>query len=426
MYDWGNSAFASTVVTAFLGPYLAALINAQPDSVLWVFGYPVEPEAFYPFCVSVSVIMQVLFLPILGTLADYTNLKKKLMLSFAYVGAIATMLLFFLQDNTIILGGLLFIVANLSFGAALVFYNAFLPDIAGPGEHDAVSSKGFAYGYVGGGLLLGLNLALVWFMEDKALAARICLASAGVWWLIFTLLYPQRYLQQREPKSTLPPDTNYLVFSLTEFFASLKEMKDKYPKTLQYLIGYLVYNDGIQTVNTVAAIFATQELGLPQTTLLQILLMIQFVAAIGAMIFNKISDYIGTKYTIIFNLFIWCGLVIYAYAFLTSPNEFWIMGFMLAMVLGSSQALSRSLFSQMIPPHRESAYFSLYEISERGTSWIGPLVFAFGVQATGSSRIAMLLIIAFFIFGIVVLSMTDTDKAIIEAGSEHSSHFSKK
>ena len=153
MYDWANSAFSATVVTVLLGPYLAALINKQPGGVLYVGGYAIEAEAFYPFCVSISVLLQVLFLPILGALADHTNLKKRLMMGFAYTGAIATIFLFFVQSGSILIGGLLFIIANLSFGAAIVFYNAFLPDIAKADEQDTVSSKGFAYGYIGGGIV---------------------------------------------------------------------------------------------------------------------------------------------------------------------------------------------------------------------------------------------------------------------------------
>ena len=417
MYDWANSAFSVTVVTTFLGPYLANLAEVQGGTVS-VFGYPVEGEAFFPFCVSISVVLQVIFLPILGTIADYSPLKKQLMLIFAYIGATATILLFFIQGNLILLGGLLFILANLAFGAALVLYNAFLPDIASPDNRDAVSSKGFAFGYAGGGLLLLLNMILFFFMEDSGLAVRISLASAGLWWLGFTAAFPQRRLVQRPPAAGLPPGANYLTHSLKEFVASLKEMATQYPKTLQYLIAYLVYNDGIQTVITVSTIFAASELGIPPGTLVQVVLMIQFVAALGAILFDQIARRIGTKLTLLINLAIWCGILIYAYAILYSELQFWILAFLIALVLGSSQALSRSLFSQMIPHNRESAYFGLYEISERGTSWIGPVVFGVAVQLTGSSRVAMLPIIAFFLFGIVVLYLTDVRRAISEAGNE--------
>lgn len=416
MYDWANSAFSVTVVTTFLGPYLVSLAEAQGGTVN-VLGYPVQGEAFFPFCVSISVVLQVIFLPILGAIADYTHLKKRLMLLFAYIGASATILLFLVQGNLIVLGGLLFILANLSFGAAIVFYNAFLPDIASPDQRDAVSSKGFAFGYVGGGVLLLLNMILFYFMRDSGLAVRIALASAGLWWLVFTIFFPQQRLVQRQPAISLPAGANFITHGFKEFIASLKEMFYRYPKTLQYLIAYLVYNDGIQTVIIVSTIFAASELGIEPGTLVQVVLMIQFVAALGAILFNQIATRIGAKLTLLINLVIWCGILIYAYTILYSELQFWVLAGLIALVLGSSQALSRSLFSQMIPQNRESAYFGLYEISERGTSWIGPVVFGLAVQLTGSARVAMLPVIVFFIFGIIVLYLTDVRRAIQEAGN---------
>ncbi len=417
MYDWANSAFSAVVVTVLLGPYLAALIKAQPGSVLPVMGYAIEPEAFYPFCVSISVILQVLFLPLLGTLADHTSLKKWLMMFFAYSGAAATLLLFFVQGGSILLGGLLFIIANLSFGAAIVFYNAFLPDIAAPAEQDSVSSKGFAYGYIAGGIMLGLSLLLLQIMADTRLAIRISLAAAGVWWLVFTLLFPQRRLVQRNTIATLPAGANYLTYSLRMFFATLKEMAQSYPLTLRYLIAYLIYNDGIQTVNTVATIFAVAELGIEPRQLIGVVLLIQFVAAPGAILFNRLAGRIGAKYTVVLTLTGWAGLLIWAY-FMRTPGQIWLWAVVEALVLGSSQALSRSIFAKMIPPHQESAYFSLYEISERGTSWIGPIVFGLAVQFTGSSRVALLPLIAFFVIGIALLLATNMRQAIAAAGNE--------
>ncbi len=417
MYDWANSAFSAVVVTVLLGPYLTALIDAKPGGVLVVGGFTIEAEAFYPFCVSVSVIMQVIFLPILGTLADHTNLKKRLMMLFAYAGAAATILLFFVQAGSILFGGVLFIIANLSFGAAIVFYNAFLPDIAKPEEQDTVSSKGFAYGYVAGGIMLGLSLVLLQLMTDTGLAIRISLAGAGVWWLVFTVLFPQRRLVQRQTTASLPSGANYLTYSLKTFFATLKDMAQKYPLTLRYLISYLIYNDGIQTVNTVATIFAVSELGLEPQQLVGLVLMIQFVAAPGAILFNRLAGRIGAKYTVIITLAGWAGLLIWAY-FMHTPGQIWLWAFVEALVLGSSQALSRSMFSKMIPANQESAYFSLYEISERGTSWIGPVVFGLAVQMTGSSRVALLPLIAFFVIGIVILLFTNVRQAIADAGNE--------
>ncbi|MCB8922353.1 MAG: MFS transporter [Ardenticatenaceae bacterium] len=418
MYDWANSAFSTTVVTAFLGPYLAALIAASPEETLQLGAYAIEADAFYPFCVSISVILQVLFLPFLGALADYTNLKKRLLLLFAYIGATATMLLVFVQGNLALLGGLLFIVANFSFGAGVVFYNAYLPDLATPQEQDSISSKGFAYGYVGGGLLLALNLALFQLVDDTAVAVRLSLGSAGLWWLLFTWLYPQRRLVVRRTAVPLPANTNPITHSLHQFFNTLREMKNQHPLTLRFLLAYLIYNDGIQTVNTVAAIFAASEIGMGPEQLVGVILLIQFVAAIGAILFNRLAQRIGAKATVILTLIGWTGLIVYAFGWLQTPRQVWSWAFFEALVLGSSQALSRSMFAKMTPRHQEAAYFSLYEISERGTSWIGPLVFGLTVQLTGSSRTAMLPIIAFFAFGILVLLTTDLRQAITAAGNE--------
>lgn len=418
MYDWANSAFSTTVVTAFLGPYLTALIATRPNGMLVIGRYQIEAEAFYPFCVSVSVVLQVILLPFLGSLADYTNLKKHFMLSFAYTGAITTILLFFVQSQGVVWGGVLFVVANLSFGAAMVFYNAFLPEIASPAEQDAISSKGFAYGYVGGGLLLAVNLVLLHLLPDTGLAVRLSLASAGVWWLLFTWLYPHKRLVQRPMAIILSNRRNYITQGLHEFASSLRQMKHYHPLSLRYLIAYLIYNDGIQTVNTVAAIFATVELGLEPQQLVLIILMIQFIAALGAILFNHIARYIGAKNSVIVTLIGWSVLLVYGYAYLVRPEQIWGWAFAEALVLGSSQALSRSIFAKMVPSSHQAAYFSLYEISERGTSWIGPLVFGLAVQLSGSSRFALLPIITFFLFGIVILWLTDVRQAIADAGNE--------
>ncbi|MFO7681919.1 MAG: MFS transporter [Chloroflexota bacterium] len=427
MYDWANSAFSTTVVTTFLGPYLAALIATRPEQILPIGAFKIEPEAFYPFCVTFSVILQVIFLPLLGALADFTNLKKRLLISFATVGASATILLGLVSSGDgVLAGGLLFILANFSFGAAVVFYNAYLPDIARPEEQDSISTKGFVYGYVGGGVLLALNLlmfqmrtAAVTEPVEVTIVVRISLASAGVWWLLFTWLYPKRRLVERKMAVTEPIEvTAFFRHSIRQFAATLRGMVRHHPRTLQFLIAYLFYNDGIMTVNTVAAIFAASELGMGPEQLVGVILMIQFVAAIGAVLFNKVAGRIGAKRTVIITLLGWTGLLVYAFGWLTTPAQVWGWAAMEALVLGSSQALSRSMFAKMAPANQESAYFGLYEISERGTSWLGPLVFALAVQLTGSARAALLPLAAFFLIGIGILLTTDVRQAIADAGNE--------
>ncbi|HRO23436.1 MAG TPA: MFS transporter, partial [Promineifilum sp.] len=423
-YDWANSAFSTTVVTALLGPYIKDLVEAATEPFR-VFGTAIQPGAIYPAAASLSVILQVFFLPLLGTIADYTHLKKRMLLAFAYTGAFATILLFFVRADmpaigtrgAVVVGSLLFIIANLAFGAAIVFYNSFLPQIASPDKRDEVSSKGWAVGYLGGGLLLLINLLLLMVMEDTALAMRISLASAGVWWLVFTFLFPQKRLIQRAP-SRSRADVNLFTHGIKQLSNTFSELWHRYPMTLRYLIAYLVYNDGIQTIILVAATFAVDELGVPIQTILILVLMIQFVAFGGALLFGRIARRIGAKKAIMISLVIWSGIVIYAYLFLNNQTQLFAMGAVLALVLGGSQALSRSLFSQMIPPEQEAEYFGFYEISERGTAWLGTAAFALAVQLTGSQRIAIVSLIIFFVVGLLLLSRVDVRRAITEAGND--------
>jgi UMF1 family MFS transporter len=418
MYDWANSAFSTTVVTTFLGPYLTALVNDQGGIVLFGREIAIEGAAFFSFCVSLSVILQVFFLPLLGTIADYSEHKKRLLVSFAYAGSAATMLLFFVQGNLALLGGLLFILANLSFGAAVVFYNSFLPDITTPDQRDKISSRGFALGYLGGGLLLAVNLVLVQMMADTGLAVRLSLASAGVWWLVFTYLFPQQRLRQRSAARQLPPGENYFSQGFKQIVATFREMRTRYPVTLRYLVAYLIYNDGIQTVIAVATIFAAEELGVDSSMLALLVLLIQFVAFGGALIFGRLATAIGAKQAIMLSLVIWSALVIYTYAFVYDGSQIWTLGVVIALVLGGSQALSRSLYSQMIPALHEAEYFGFYEISERGTSWLGPLLFGLAVQFTGSQRIALVSLIIFFVLGLILLFPVNVRKAITDAGHD--------
>jgi UMF1 family MFS transporter len=424
MYDWANSAFYTTVVGALFGPYLTRLAQAAvgENGVVLDLGPlgEVTAKSLPTLCVSISVGLQVFILPILGALGDYSNLKKRLMALFCYGGVIATCLLFFLQGNLYLAGGVLFIIANICFGASIVFYNAFLPEITTDDQADKVSSRGYAYGYLGGAILLVVNLFMVLQAErlgmSAGLAVRLSLLSAGVWWGGFAFITFAR-LKSRPAKKGLPPGKSYLSAGFSELGATFKELR-RLPLTARYLLGYLIYNDGIQTVIVASATFLEQELfpgeGNP-VFLLEIFLMVQFVAVAGALLFERLAYLIKTKNAIIVSLIIWCGIVIYANRFLHTVNEAWVLAAFIAIVLGGSQALSRSLFSKMIPVGKEASFFGLYEVSERGTSWMGPLLFSLVVSRTGSYRLALLSLIFFFVVGLIVLWLTDTDRAIRES-----------
>ncbi|MFN7914251.1 MAG: MFS transporter [Vicinamibacterales bacterium] len=428
LYDWANSAFVTTVVTVLAGPYLTALAQAAVSDngvVLRVGPLVVTAKSLFPYCISASVFLQVLLLPLLGPVADFTDLKKPLMAWFTAVGASATVLMFFVEGQRYLLGGALLIVANLCFGASLVLYNAFLNDIATPDRRDAVSSRGYALGYIGGGVLLALNLGLLTARESlgisQGMAVRLSLASSGLWWggfawVALRRLARRRHLQQR-------PGGSIVVAGLRGVAATFQELR-RLPQTLRFLLAYMSYNDGIQTVISVSSLVLAQELfvakGLPvdDAFLIELVLMIQFVAFAGALVFERLSRLTGARLAIVLSLVVWTGLVVFAYGWLDTKAQAWAMGAILGLVLGGSQALSRSLFSLMIPGGREGAFFSLYEISERGTSWIGPLVFGMVAGATGSYRQAILSLIVLIVGGMLLLLATDTDAAIAQADAD--------
>ncbi len=428
MYDWANSAFSTTVGTVFLAPYVASLARAAAEkagtATVPFLGIPVAPDSFLPYCISFSVGMQVLFLPILGAIADYSHRRKQMMQLFAFIGAIATILMFTVSGDLWWLGGVLFIIANLTFGAAMVFYNSYLPDIASEDQRDSVSSYGWAMGYLGGGLLLVLNLVLYLF-SDKigipgALAVRINLATAGIWWLGFSF-FTWAHLHPRHTIHQLPPGETYVSAGFKQLRQTIGEVKH-FPETLKYLLAYFLYNDGIQTVIAVASTFAAAPLiqgglELGQTTLTAVILMIQFVAFFGALLWGRLAKWIGAKQSIAVSLIIWAGVVIFAYGGLKGDSrtvQFFVLGVFIALVMGGSQAISRSLFAQMIPDGREAEFYSFYEVSERGTSWTGPLIFGLANQMFGSLRYGILSLIFYFIAGLIILPFVNVNKAVAD------------
>jgi MFS transporter, UMF1 family len=420
-YDWANTAFATTVVTVFLGPYLTAIARAAADADGFVrpLGVPVPAGAVFPYVVSISVLTQIICLPFLGAIADFAHWKKHFLGLFAFIGAGATMGLYLVEGTNYLLGSVLFLIANLSFGASVVFYNAFLPEIAAPKERDAVSANGFAIGWLGAGLLLAACLAL--FSQSPALglsqghAVRISLLAAGVWWAAFTLI-TLATLRQRERVRRLPEGGQYVTASIDQLRHTLAGLR-AYPQTLLFLGAYLLFSDGVETVVTLSSQFGQEELGLSITTLTTVILMVQFVAIVGALGFLKVATITGTKWAVAISLLIWIATVTYAYAFLQTALDFFVLGGVIGLVIGGTQALSRSLFSQMIPHGRESEYFSLYEISHKGTSWLGPLIYGLALQFTGSYRISILSLVILFVLGLLLLLRVDVRAAAHAVGN---------
>ncbi len=424
MYDFANSAFSTTVVTLFLGPYLTILAKAAADPQGYVhpFGIPVDSRSYWSYIVSLSVIFQVIFLPMVGAVADYGRRKREVLAATAYLGAVATIGMFFLKGSDYLFGGLLFLVANVAFGAAEVIYNSFLPEIAPREDRDAVSSKGFAVGYIGGGLLLALNLVL--FLNaakigmSDGMAVRISLASAGVWWAIFTIPTIAT-VHNRGPARTLASGQSAVATVLRQLGHTLREVRH-YPQTMTFLIAYLLYNDAVQTVIALASQFGNDELKIPVSTLTMAILMVQFVAFFGAMLFSWIAGLINAKNAVVLSLVIWTASLIYIYLSVTTTFQFFILAAIVGVVMGGSQALSRSLYSQLVPKSKEAEYYSVYEVSDKGTSWLCPIIFGLTMQFTHSYRLAILSLVVFFIAGMLILLKVDMargERAVDQAGA---------
>ncbi|MCX5419391.1 MFS transporter [Streptomyces sp. NBC_00078] len=416
-YDWACSVYSTSVLTVFLGPYLTSVAKsaAGADGFVHPLGIPVRAGSFFAYCVSASVIVSIFVMPLVGAAADRTGRKKPMLAACAYVGAAATTGLFFLSGDRYLLGGLLLIVANSAVAVSMVVYNSYLPQIAPPEDRDRVSSRGWAFGYAAGSSMLIVNLVLFTahdsFGVSESTAVRICLASAGLWWGAFTLV-PLKRLRDRRTTSTAPT-----VHGWRQLAATLRNMRGK-PLTLAFLLAYLIYNDGIQTVISQASVYGSEELGLSQSTLITAVLMVQVLAVAGALGMGRLARTYGAKRTILGSLAAWT-LILAAGYFLPAgaPVWFFVLASGIGLVLGGSQALSRSLFSHLVPPGQEAEYFSAYEMSDRGMSWLGPLLFGITYQLTGSYRDAIISLVAFFVIGFALLARVPVRQAILEAGN---------
>ncbi|MGW5611441.1 MFS transporter [Streptomyces sp. NPDC003753] len=416
-YDWACSVYSTSVLTVFLGPYLTSVAKSAADAHGYVhpLGVPVRAGSFFAYCVSASVVVAILVMPLAGAAADRTGRKKPLLALCAYLGASATTGLFFLDGDRYLLGGLLLIVANASVAVSMVVYNSYLPLIAPPEERDAVSSRGWAFGYAAGSLVLIANLVLFTahdsFGVSESTAVRICLASAGLWWGAFTII-PLRRLRDRRTTSTTEA-----VHGWRQLAATVRDMR-RTPLTLAFLLAYLIYNDGIQTVISQASVYGSQELGLGQSTLIAAVLLVQVLAVGGALGMGRLARTYGAKRTILGSLVAWTATLAAGY-FLPAgaPAGFFALAACIGLVLGGSQALSRSLFSHLVPHGKEAEYFSAYEMSDRGMSWLGPLLFGVTYQVTGSYRDAIISLVAFFALGFVLLARVPVREAVRDAGN---------
>ena len=415
-YDWAASAFSVSVVAVFLGPYLTdtAQAAAAAGQQITLFGLvPVTAESYYPYVAAIAVALQIVVMPIAGAAADTARSRRAVMAVCAYVGALTVMGMWFLSGTSYQLGGVLFIVAVMAFGCAMTVYNSFLPLIAEPSERDRVSSSAWAMGYAGGVLLLLGNIVLFLGREQFGItegdAVRLALVSAGGWWAVFTVI-PLMRLKDRPP--SVRPQGAFVAREFRQLASTLRHL-GAYPQAGLFLLAFFFYNDGIQTLIGLSATYAVEELGLTTTTVLLSVVVVQVIGIVGALILARFAKRVGAKRVVLVSLVAWCvtALAVFLLPVGNAGLFLTVAGFT-GFILGGSQALSRSLFAQLVPRRKEGEFFSLFEIAGSASALLGPLVFALTLQFAGSYRIGLLFLVAFFVIGGLLLRRVDITAGI--------------
>ena len=430
LYDVANSAFVTTVVTAVGGPFLTALAQdvAGPDDRVPLLLLSPRAGSLFAYAVSLSVLLQVLALPVLGALADRPLAKRRLLVVSTAVGSLATVALALTPPGTVLPGLAAFVVANVAYGAAILAYNAYLSDVAELPDRHRVSALGFAAGYAGGAFVLAVSLALVTAADplgiSRGTAVRLAIGLSAVWWAALGAVAVRRLDAVRELPGWDPtPVTERLgaqvAGSLRQLRGSLTALR-ALPGTARFLLAFLLFNDAIQAVVALSAVVLEEELfvakGLPREDatpfLLQLVLLIQVIAVFGAGVSGRLAERFGAKRTLLATLAVWVAIVVYAVVALDTTTAAYALGVAIAIVLGGSQAIARSLFSSMVPARRQASFFGFYELAERGTAWVGTLLFAVVLDVTGSYRGALLSLLVLFVSGGALLAVTDTDRAV--------------
>lgn len=424
MYDWANSAYTTTVAVGLLPAYFAQAVVGLEGVRLGDTLY--RATTLWGFTAGLAAFLAFLLSPTLGAVADMTASKKRFLLACAYTGSLFTVLLYFCQSGDVFKTLFFFLIAQVAYVGGNVFYDAFLPRIA-PGQNamDRLSGKGYAYGYVGGGLQFALALGLVAGHRRlgmaQGLAARLGMVMAGLWWAGFTLV-TGRHLSEA-PGRQVPvlgqsARSQWIALLAAGFSRTLQTARQvrRYRHLATFLLAYMFYNDGIQTAINMATIYGKDELGLSTTALMVTLLTIQIVATAGALLFSRVALWMGTRQAVMLTLVIWSAVAVVAY-FIQNAREFFALGVVVGLVLGGSQALSRSLYGSMIPPQASAEFYGFYTLFSKFSSIWGPWVFAAITLMAGSARTAILSLVAFFLVGLVLLALVDEEKAR-QAGRE--------
>ena len=416
MYDWANSAYITTVIAAILPNYFAKAIIGEAG--VDILGMNMTATTLWGYMLGTAAFCVFLFAPVLGAIADFSSAKKRFLIGFAYMGSLFATMLYFCKAGDVGLTVVLFLGSQICFVGGNVFYDAFLPRIASEDKMDAVSARGYAFGYVGGSLQFAIALVLVAMQktpEEQAMAARIGMAMTGIWWAGWTLL-TMKYLKEEKTPYQLPEAYRnrpkvlaYLTLGISRTVSTAKRV-GRFKHLTLFLVAYMIYNDGIHTVTSMATIYGTEELKLTATSLMVTLLLVQVIAIGGALLFSRLAGRIGAKRSVMLALVLWSGVVTYGY-FIHTATEFFVLGMIVGIVLGGTQALSRSLYGAMIPENASAEFYGFYSVFSKFSSIWGPVTFGVIKQITGSARLSIISLMVFFIVGLILLGFVDEEKA---------------
>ena len=405
MYDWANSAFATTIMAAVLPEFYSSVAGANLDKT--------TATSYWGYSNTIAMLLIAVAAPLLGAISDHSGVKKRFLGGFACVGIIATGLLIGIGPGMWFFASLLYIFGRVGFGGGNIFYDSLLPHVAGPKEIDKVSAEGYAYGYLGGGILLALNLFMImkptfFGIPGAEWGSRISFLSVAVWWALFSL---PLFKNVSEPQVVVVKDESMkpVLAAYQRLQRTFKDIR-RFKELIKFLVAFWLYNDGIGTIIIMAVIFGA-EIGIGKTHLIGAILMVQFIGIPFTVLFGRLPKKIGTKRAILLALGIYTIITILGY-FMQKPAHFWLLAFLVAMVQGGTQGLSRSMYASMAPVSKSAEFFGFYNVSSKFAGIIGPTLFGVVGQLTGTSRLSIISIIIFFFAGAVILAKVDHAKGI--------------
>ncbi len=411
MYDWANSAFATTIMAAVLPEFYSSVAGSTLDKT--------TATSYWGYSNTIAMLIIAVTAPILGAIGDHSAAKKRFLGGFAFIGILATALLIGIGNGMWFYASLLYIFGRVGFGGANIFYDSLLPHVAGSEEIDRVSAEGYAYGYLGGGILLAFNLLMImkpgfFDIPNAEWGSRISFFTVAIWWAVFSIPI---FRNVSEPPAIIARDE-----SLNPVLAGYQRLKRtfrdvrKFKELIKFLVAFWLYNDGIGTIIIMAVIFGA-EIGIGRVHLVGAILMVQFLGIPFTVLFGRLPKKLGTKNSILLALGIYTIIAILGY-FLQKPLHFWLLALLVSMVQGGSQALSRSMYGSMTPPSKSAELFGFYNVSSKFAGIIGPALFGIVGQLTGSSRLSIISVIFFFLAGALVLTKVDHTQGIKAAMSE--------